>query len=167
MISKRVNNEVYKSIPLRPRIFIDCEKCDTTTSIIGCKVNLPIYVSPAVMARLAHPTGEAGIAQACSSFEALQIISHNASISPEQITVDAMPEQCFGWQIYVQTDIRKSEDMIARINKIPSIKFICLTLDAPVPGKREDDERSKNVLLAYLLYQPYSLVPPVNLMTGR
>lgn len=35
--------------------------------------------------------------------------------------------------------------MLARRIAIPTIKFVCLTLDAPVPGKREDDERSKNV----------------------
>ena len=130
---------------LRPRIFIDCEQCNTETAIIGCKVGLPIYISPAAMARLAHPTGEAGIAKACSRFGALQIISNNASMTPEQITSEAQPGQIFAWQLYAQIDRKKSEDMLARINKIPSIKFVVLTLDAPVPGKREDDERSQNV----------------------
>ena len=97
------------------------------------------------MARLAHPTGEAGIAKACSRFGALQMISNNASMTPEQITSDAQPGQIFAWQLYAQIDRKKSEDMLARINQIPSIKFVVLTLDAPVPGKREDDERSKNV----------------------
>lgn len=97
------------------------------------------------MARLAHPDGEAGIAAACSKFGAMQIISHNASMTPEQIVANATPDQVFGWQLYVQTDARKSEAMLARINKLEAIKYVCLTLDAPVPGKREDDERSKNV----------------------
>ena len=97
------------------------------------------------MARLAHPAGEAGIAKACSRFGALQMISNNASMTPEQITSDAQPCQTFAWQLYAQIDRKKSEGMLARINKIPSIKFVVLTLDAPVPGKREDDERSKNV----------------------
>lgn len=36
--------------------------------------------------------------------------------------------------------------MLDRINKMPDkYKFICLTLDAPVPGKREHDEKSKDV----------------------
>ena len=145
LVSKRLNNEAYRSILLRPRVFIDCEQCNTETTIIGCKVGLPIYVSPAAMARLAHPTGEAGIAKACSRFGALQMISNNASMTPEQITSDAQPGQIFAWQLYAQIDRKKSEDMLARINKIPGIKFVVLTLDAPVPGKREDDERSKNV----------------------
>ena len=146
LISKRLNNDAYRSILLRPRIFVDCEKCDLSTSILGNMVGLPIYVSPAAMARLAHPTGEAGIAKACSKFGALQIISNNASMTPEQIVADAVPGQVFGWQIYVQIDRKKSENMLMRINKLSDkIKFVCLTLDAPVPGKREDDERSQNI----------------------
>lgn len=146
LITKRLNSEAYRSILLRPRIFIDCQKCDLSTSIIGSKVGIPIFVSPAAMARLAHPTGEAGIARACSRFRALQIISNNASMTPEQIVAGATAGQAFGWQLYVQIDRKKSEAMLARINKLSEkIRFVCLTLDSPVPGKREDDERSKNV----------------------
>lgn len=53
LLSKRLNNEVYRSILLRPRIFVDCEHCDPSTTIMGCEVGLPIFVSPAAMARLA------------------------------------------------------------------------------------------------------------------
>ena len=146
LVSKHYNNTVYRSILLRPRVFVDCSKCDQTTSFLGHQLKSPIYVSPAAMARLAHPDGEWGIAQACKSFGAMQIISNNASMTPEQIVRDAPPEQVFGWQLYVQTERKKSEDYLARINKLDAIKFICLTLDAPVPGKREHDERSKNIV---------------------
>jgi len=95
---------------------------------------------------LAHPDGEWGIARACKKFGTIQMISNNASMTPEQIVKDAGPDQVFGWQLYVQTERKKSEDMLARINRLDAIKFICLTLDAPVPGKREDDERGKYVI---------------------
>lgn len=140
--SKHFNTEVYRSILLRPRVFIDCTKCDLDTSVLGHNLGMPIYVSPAAMARLGHPAGEAGIAKACRGFGAMQIISNNASMTPEQIVKDAAPDQVFGWQIYVQIDRKKSKTMLARINKLKAIKFIVLTLDAPVPGKREDDERN-------------------------
>lgn len=97
------------------------------------------------MARLAHPAGEAGIARACARFSACQILSNNASLTPEQVVDGASPEQVLGWQLYVQTDRQRSEDMLSRISRLPPYKFICLTLDAPVPGKREDDERAKNI----------------------
>lgn len=126
LISKRLNNEGYLSILLQPRIFIDCELCDPSTTIMGSKVGLPIFVSPVAMARLEDyplplfdyffdsgylnnvypfsPAGEAGIARACSRFRALQTISNNASMTPEQIVTDAEPGQAFGWQMYCQTD---------------------------------------------------------------
>ncbi|GES66642.1 hypothetical protein ATETN484_0016018900 [Aspergillus terreus] len=144
-LTKRFNTDVYRSIILRPRVFINCERCELDTTVLGNPLSTPIYVSPAAMARLGHPAGEAGIADACRSFGALQIISHNASMTPEQIVANAAPDQVFGWQIYVQIDRKKSEAMLARINKLKQIKFVVLTLDAPVPGKREDDERNNFV----------------------
>lgn len=146
LYSKEYNNRVYRNILLRPRVFVDCAKCDQSTTFLGNKLSTPIYVSPAAMARLAHPDGEWGIAQACKTFGAMQIISNNASMTPEQIVKDAGPDQTFGWQLYVQTEAKKSEDMLARINKLDAIKFICLTLDAPVPGKRELDEKGKYIV---------------------
>jgi L-lactate dehydrogenase (cytochrome) len=145
LFSKEFNNRVYRQILLRPRIFVDCTRCDTSTTFLGHKVSLPIYVSPAAMARLAHPDGEWGIAQACEKYGAMQIISQNASMTPEQIVANATPTQVFGWQLYVQNERAKSEAMLVRIAALPAIKLICLTLDAPVPGKREHDERSKNI----------------------
>ncbi|KAJ5721534.1 mitochondrial cytochrome b2 [Penicillium malachiteum] len=145
-LSKRWNTEAYRSILLRPRVFIDCQECSLETKLLGNQVSMPIYVSPAAQARLGHPTGEAGIAEACRSFGTLQIISNSASMTPEQIVEHASPDQVFGWQLYVQDDRSRSEKMIARVNKLKMIKFIVLTLDSPVMGKREDDLRGGNVL---------------------
>jgi isopentenyl diphosphate isomerase/L-lactate dehydrogenase-like FMN-dependent dehydrogenase len=144
-MSKSYNNQVYSKIFLRPRILVDCTRCDTSTTVLDQKVGVPFFISPAAMARLAHPDGEKGIARACARYGALQLISNNASQTPEQIVDGAPPDQVFGWQLYVQTERAKSEAMLARINKLNNVKFVCLTLDAPVPGKREHDERNKNV----------------------
>lgn len=141
-ITKHANNQIFRSILLRPRIFIDCTKCSLSTTILGNQVALPIFVSPAARAGFGHPLGEAGIAMACSEFKALQIISKNASMSPSEI-VRAGPSAIFAWQLYVLKDIAATERTLAQIRRIPQIKFIVLTLDAPFPGKREADERFK------------------------
>ena len=72
------------------------------------------------------------------------MISNNPSLTPEQITADVKPGQVFAWQLYAQVERKESEDILSCVNKIPHIKFVVLMLDAPVPGKREDDVRSKN-----------------------
>ncbi|EPS25385.1 hypothetical protein PDE_00318 [Penicillium oxalicum 114-2] len=145
-ITKSLNTQAYRSILLRPRVFINCTECSLETLLMGNKVSLPIFVSPAAQARLGNPAGEAGIAEACRSLGALQVISNSASMTPEQIVADASPEQSFGWQLYIQDDRSNSEKMIARVNKLKAIKFLVLTLDTPVMGKREDDQRFGNVI---------------------
>lgn len=141
-VSKERNHSVYRSIYLRPRIFVDVTHVDTSTTLLGNRVNVPFMVSPAAQARLGNPDGEHGMARACAVWGACQIISNNASQSPEEITASAIPGQVFGWQIYIQVDREKSIRMLQRVNKIPDIKFIVLTLDAAIPGKREIDERA-------------------------
>ncbi|POR39421.1 Aldolase-type TIM barrel [Tolypocladium paradoxum] len=141
--SKRFNNSVYRDILLRSRVFVDCTACDLSTSVLGNKVNVPFFIAPAAMARLAHPDGEHGMAKAAARFGAMQVVSNNASMTPEQIVEGAPPGQVFGWQLYVQNHRDKSVAMLKRINAMRDrFKFICLTLDAPVPGKRELDEKS-------------------------
>ncbi|GKT47446.1 cytochrome b2, mitochondrial [Colletotrichum spaethianum] len=141
-ITKVENGTIFRSILLRPRVFVDCTRCSLSTNILGNPIGMPIYVSPAAMAKLAHPVGEAGIAAACSEFRGLQIISKNASMSPSAI-VQAGPHTAYAWQLYVLKDIEATERTLAQIRAIPQIKFVVLTLDAPFPGKREADERFK------------------------
>lgn len=148
LVTKYHNNKAYRSILLRPRIFKDvsAQHLDITTSTIGLKLGTPIFVAPAAMARLGHPTGEAGIAAGCGRVGAMQIISNNASMTPEEIVADSKPGQIFGWQLYIQNDRARSEAMLSRISKLANagkMHFICLTLDATVAGKREMDERSQ------------------------
>ncbi|KAK3938060.1 FMN-dependent dehydrogenase [Diplogelasinospora grovesii] len=143
LISKSYNNAVFRNILLRPRVFVDCTVASTETTVLGHKIGTPLYVSPAAMARLAHPDGEAGIGKGITSFGAMQLVSNNASMTPEQIVANAAPGTIFGWQLYVQNDRAKSEAMLKRIAKMRDYyKCVVLTLDAPVPGKREHDEKS-------------------------
>ncbi|KAJ5135485.1 uncharacterized protein N7515_004763 [Penicillium bovifimosum] len=137
LISKQLNTDVYRSILLRPRVFIDVSKCDLTTTIMGHKVGLPIFISPMAMARLAHPTGEAGISEACRALGVMHMISNNASMTPEQIVAGASPDQIFGFQLYAQKERKESEALMARVNQIKEIKCIVLCIDEPVPGKHE------------------------------
>lgn len=146
LISKDLNSDVYRRILMRPRTFIDVSRCSTATTILGHDVAVPFFVSPAALAGLAHPTGECGIAHACKKFGVLQMISCHASYTPKQIVESAGPdsEQILGWQMSVQTDRTISEEMIRRVSRLPQIKFICLSVDAPVSGKREHDERYRD-----------------------
>lgn len=141
-ITKHENNNIYRQILLRPRVLVNCTECDPSVTFLGHRLDIPIFVSPAAAAQLAHPVGEAGIAKACSSFKTLQIISKNASLSVDEI-VKAGPDAVFGWQLYIVKDIKETERDLQRLKAIPQVKFIVLTTDAPFPGKREAEVRFK------------------------
>jgi isopentenyl diphosphate isomerase/L-lactate dehydrogenase-like FMN-dependent dehydrogenase/predicted heme/steroid binding protein len=145
LVTKNLNSTIYSKVLLRPRIFVDVVKVDTSSSIQGLKTTLPLFVSPAAMARLAHPTGERGIAQACGAEGIVQMISNNASMRFIDIVKDPIdPDQKFFFQLYVQDDRAKSEKLLKEVVDTGRCHGIVLTLDAPTPGKRELDERSKN-----------------------
>lgn len=142
--SKKLNSSVYRQILFRPRVFRDVAHVDLSTTFLGHRVDLPLFISPAAMARLGHPSGEAGIALAASNHGIVQMISNNASMTPEEIVSSSPTSSIFAFQLYVQQDPTKSEAMLRRVN--PLVKCIVLTLDAPWPGKREADERSKTLV---------------------
>lgn len=141
-ITKKENTVIYRAIQLRPRVLVDCTECHLSTTVLGQKLGVPLFVSPAALATLAHPVGEAGIAGACSAFQALQIISKNAALPLEEI-VQGGPEATFGWQLYVVKDLEETKRDLARLREVPQVKFIVLTVDAPFPGKREIEVRFK------------------------
>lgn len=141
-ITKRANGLAYRLILLRPRIFVDCTLCDLSTSLLGHRLKIPIFVSPSAQNALAHPDAERGVAAACSRFGALQIISKNASLPVADI-VRAGPSAVFAWQLYIVKDIEETKSDLARLKSIPQVKFIVLTVDAPFPGKREREVRFK------------------------
>lgn len=146
LITKEHNSSAITSIILRPRIFKDVEHVDTSTKLLGSQPSsLPLFVSPAAMARLAHPDGEAAIARACGKQGVIQMVSNNASMSLEQIAqARTSPAQNQWFQLYVQTVREKSNKVLQRVNEA-GYTAIVLTLDAPTPGKREADERVKNL----------------------
>ncbi|KAI5789683.1 FMN-dependent dehydrogenase-domain-containing protein [Peziza echinospora] len=146
--TKTLNNTAYTSLLLRPRIFRNVEHVDTTLTLLGEAKQpsaLPLFISPAAMARLAHPSGESGIAHACGKAGIVQIVSNNASQTFEAIAAAKIaPTQPQWFQLYVQTTLAKSEAVLKRVNEL-GYTAIVLTLDAPTPGKREADERVKNL----------------------
>ncbi|KAK9357992.1 FMN-dependent dehydrogenase-domain-containing protein [Lipomyces starkeyi] len=141
MRTKTYNNTIFNLVLFRPRIFRDITVVDTTARMLGFKTSLPVFVSPAALARLAHPDGEKAIARACGKQGILQMISNNASLRyPDIVSARVSNEQPFAFQLYVQNERARSEKQLRDVVKA-GCKAVVLTLDAPTPGKREMDER--------------------------
>lgn len=137
------NKEYFGRILFRPRLLRDVKNVDTSTTVLGHETNVPIFVAPAAMVKLIHPDGEKAIARGCMREKIPQGISTNASFPVEEI-VTSIPggEHAFFFQLYVNKDRSKSEELLRHVRSL-GIDTILVTVDAPMPGKREADERVK------------------------
>lgn len=68
-------------------------------------------------------------------------ISTNSSYPLEDIIAAGRPGQPFFLQLYVNADRQQTADLLARARRL-GMRGVFLTVDAPVPGKREADERN-------------------------
>jgi L-lactate dehydrogenase (cytochrome) len=145
------NTSAYVDIGLRPRILRDVKIVDTSTSMLGQKMTLPIFCAPAAMAKMVHPSGEKGIALGCRVKGIPQCISTNASFPIAEIFEAVSAPGKYGgfegkgeipifFQLYVDKQREKSEKLLKHVEEL-GVKAIFVTVDAPVPGKREADER--------------------------
>lgn len=67
LITRDANKSCFDRIWFRPRVLRNVRSVDTRTKILGVDSSLPLFVSPAAMAKLIHPDGECAIARACQS----------------------------------------------------------------------------------------------------
>ncbi|KAH8812796.1 L-lactate dehydrogenase [Xylogone sp. PMI_703] len=141
--TKARNLKAFRKIALRPRILRNVDNINTATTILGKPSALPIFVSPCGLNKLAHPLGECAITPAVGKDGLIQVISTGASMSPESVIAARRDKsQPVFFQLYVNKDIEKSKALIRRVEKL-GFSAIWLTVDSPVVGKRERDERTR------------------------
>ncbi|GAB1215342.1 hypothetical protein ATERTT37_004528 [Aspergillus terreus] len=140
-ISKRQNAKAFKKVALRPRILRKIPAVDTSTTILGKCVSLPVYMSPTGIAKLAHRDGECALAAAAGHEGLAQVLANGSSFSIERVmAARTHPQQPVFQQLYVNRDISKSEEIVRRAERAGA-GAIWITVDSPVVGKREMDER--------------------------
>lgn len=140
-ISKRNNSKAYQKVALRPRILKKVPSVDTVTSILGHPVALPVYMSPVGIAKYAHPDGECALARAAGKEGLAQVLANGSSMPVEKVRQSRLTEdQPLFFQLYVNRDISKSVESVTRAVKAGA-RGIWITVDSPVVGKREMDER--------------------------
>ncbi|TFK76971.1 hypothetical protein BDN72DRAFT_807271 [Pluteus cervinus] len=140
-ISFRENERAFSRFFFRARVLRAVSWCDPSTTILGYKSSLPVFVSGAALAKLAHPLGELNITRASGAASIIQMVSSNSSFSAPEIAAAALPSQVLFFQLY-----KHRNDAIAaqRVRDIENLgyKAIFLTVDAVVPSNRERDIRS-------------------------
>ena len=74
LVTHHWNSNMYRRIMLRPRVMRNVAEVNTQRSILGCPSSAPFFISPAAMARLAHPDGELALARGCASEGLIQVV---------------------------------------------------------------------------------------------
>jgi L-lactate dehydrogenase (cytochrome) len=140
-ISKRNNARAFSKIALRPRVLRKISSVNTATSVLGFPSSLPIYISPVGIAKFAHADGECALAAAAGKEGIVQVLADGSSMPIEQVVRSrTSPDQPIFQQLYVNKDLNKSIETIRRAEQAGA-GALWITVDSPVVGKREMDER--------------------------
>jgi 4-hydroxymandelate oxidase len=142
-VSLRRNREAYAHWALRPRVLVDVSKRDTSTTVLGTKVSMPILVAPTSFHGLVHPEGEVATAKGAAAAGTLMTVSTIATKTLEEIAGAMSAPRWF--QLYAYRDRKVTEDLVHRAAKA-GYRAICLTVDTPILGRREKDERNRFTL---------------------
>lgn len=134
---------------IRPRVMVDVEDIDTTTTIFGKRYPYPLAFAPSAMQKLCHPRGELEVAEAAAN------LGLNATLSSQSTTsLEDFAKACnirnldgpeFWFQLYLTTDPEYSLSLIQRAEKA-GYTAIVLTVDTPVLGNRINERKTPLVL---------------------
>jgi isopentenyl diphosphate isomerase/L-lactate dehydrogenase-like FMN-dependent dehydrogenase len=137
-ITMLANQADFTRIGLRPRMLVDVTHCDSSTSVLGLPVRMPILVAPTSLHCLAHPEGECATAQGAGAAGTLMIASTDATRTLEEIAHAACGPLWF--QLYIYHSLEIAAGLVRRA-EAAGYQAIVLTVDLPVLGNRERSKR--------------------------
>jgi L-lactate dehydrogenase (cytochrome) len=138
----RENHSAFHKIWFRPRVLVDVEKIDTSTTMFGTKVGMPYYVTATALGKLGHPEGEVVLTRGAHKHNVIQMIPTLASCSFDEIMDAAQDSQVQWLQLYVNKDRSVTKRIVEHAER-RGCKALFITVDAPQLGRREKDMRSK------------------------
>src|SRR5438094_934726 len=133
----RRNRQALDSIALRPRVLRDVSKVDTTATLLGRTLRLPIMLAPVGSIETFTPGGAATAARGATAFGVAQMLSSVCNPGLEA-TAAAAPGGLRIFQLYVRGDDRFVDDHVKRARDNGYAAF-CLTVDSAMYSRRERD----------------------------
>ena len=138
-VTLRANRADFERVRLRPRMMVDVGKCDTSTSVLGLPVPMPILVAPTALHGVAHAEGELATARGAGMAGALMVVSTDATRTLEEIAQVASGPLWFQLYTYGSLEVAR---MLVRRAEAAGYRAIVLTVDLPVLGNRERSRRN-------------------------
>jgi len=138
-VTLRENVAAFARRRLVPRMLTGVAKVDTSATMLGAPVSMPVGLAPVALQGLAHPDGEVAAARAASAAGVVYCLS-TVSTHPIE-AVGAASDGAWWFQLYVQRDRALTEDLVRRA-EASGCRAIVLTVDLPVAGYRDRELRS-------------------------
>jgi 4-hydroxymandelate oxidase len=132
-VTLRANEAAYDAVELVPRVLRDVSYVDTTTTVLGAPVAVPILLGAAGAHKLFHPDGELAYARTAAAMGTGIVVSTGASVSIEDVASVAPDLRWF--QVYCYRDRAITQSLLERARDA-SYLAICLTVDTPRHGRR-------------------------------
>jgi L-lactate dehydrogenase (cytochrome) len=132
----RANEDDFQKIKFRQRVAVNIEKRDTSSTMIGQPVAMPVAIAPTGMTGMQHADGEILAARAAKKFGIPFTLSTMSICSIEDIAKHV--GEGFWFQLYVMRDRAFIERLIDRA-KAANCGALVLTLDLQVLGQRHKD----------------------------
>jgi len=139
-VSFRRQRECWDRVEINSRVLRDVSKIDTSESILGKKVDLPIFFSPTGYTRLMHHVGEPAVANVAANQNLIYGLSTMGTTSPSELAA-AVPNSRRWFQLYVMKN-RKDSLAVIKQAKDSGFEALILTVDTPVAGLRYRDNRN-------------------------
>ncbi len=139
------NHTAFSNYSIWPRALANLDNAHTNTQLLGRGYGFPIFLAPIAYQRMAHQDGELASALAAAAMQTPFIISMQASCSLEDLVEQAPGPKWLQW--YWKTDKEAAKILLDKAHSL-NIEAIVLTVDAPVNGVRNTEQRAEFALPA-------------------
>jgi L-lactate dehydrogenase (cytochrome) len=138
-VTLKRNTAAFNDCDLIPNVLADVSNIDISTTVLGQKIDFPLFLSATAMHRLYHHEGERATAKAAEKMGTMFGISTMATVSIEEIGELTKGPKLF--QLYIHKDKGLTDNLIERCQQA-GFNSMCLTVDTVVAGNRERDHRT-------------------------
>ena len=138
-VTLKRNTEAFNDCDLIPNVLADVGNVDLSTTVLGQKIDFPLFPAATAMHRLYHHEGERASARAAEKMGTIFGTSTMATVSIEEIAEVSKGPKLF--QLYIHRDRGLTDNLIERCKKA-GFNSMCLTVDTVVAGNRERDHRT-------------------------
>lgn len=136
----RANQADFARYTFRPRVLIDVEARDQTTTVLGQPISSPLILAPTGFTGVFWPNAEACAARAAAKAGIPFTLSTMSINSMEEVAREASGGLRW-FQLYVWRDRDVVRGLIERA-QAAGFTALVITVDTPVLGHREKDQRA-------------------------